>query len=241
MPAEVDRAEELTLFLKQGIAILRDETDIERLVLWRNRAESMRNFAKSANFGGVLMNLAAKMKLEAERRLGQVLTMMHIRPGGDQKSRKREKLLLKDIGFNYNRSSRSQRLAAFTVQQWSDFLSESRESGRELTTASAMRCINLISSSRTRRASKTKPRSKGSSFVIDRAAAPLHRHNSEQNSHRISSIEKMNEVRLHFRMVRQLLEPLCVTGTITLSTASQRVLGRYFTEIDHLLAPDLHT
>lgn len=225
----------LTLYLENGIASLREEIDMPRVILWRHQAEAIRKLAKSADMGHDVMNLAAKMKLEAERRLGQMLAILDVHPGGDQKSPNGNRILLKDIGFNKSRSSRVRKLAIFTDLQWDGFLSEHSSLGTELTSAEALRCLRAIMPSVPKRSPQKRPKRNGHPIVPDPETAPTSTRDVDQGNTVENLIERMDEVRNHFRMVVQLLEVLCSTGTTTLTPASQRVLQRYFREIDQLL------
>jgi hypothetical protein len=78
----------------------------------RDKAEAARTYVKAAQLGLVLQNLAAEVKLRAERKVGKFLANLALR-GGDRRSKAQGATLkLQDLGITRDQSRRWQHQAA---------------------------------------------------------------------------------------------------------------------------------
>ncbi|MCA9265285.1 MAG: hypothetical protein KDA60_15600 [Planctomycetales bacterium] len=68
--------------VRQSLALMEDLSEIKDV---RDKAEAIRQYAKSAGHGLDLQNDAAEIRLRAERRAGAILATMRLR-GGDRRS-----------------------------------------------------------------------------------------------------------------------------------------------------------
>lgn len=100
-----------------------------------NKAEALRVCCRKAGLSQEVCNMAAEMKLRAERQAGELLAEQ-VSHGGDRKSKSHDGTLkLEEIGINKNQSSRWQRIASIDEEEFEQELSTFHECGREITTA----------------------------------------------------------------------------------------------------------
>ena len=80
-------------------------TELEEVIDIRDDAEVVRSMLQKRRAGLKKLNQAARLKLQAERKLGAALAAMHLR-GGDRKSKSgRSTLILEDLGITRHQSS----------------------------------------------------------------------------------------------------------------------------------------
>jgi phage N-6-adenine-methyltransferase len=102
----------------------------------RNKAEAIRAYAKAASDSGDTASMATEIKLLAEMKAGEMLAESTGGRGGDRKSSDTMSLdSLDDLGIDKKQSSRWQQMAKVSEEDFSAYVADCRESGRELTQA----------------------------------------------------------------------------------------------------------
>ena len=110
-----------------------NSTSIHQVRNFRDQAEAIRHYMKSAAMSLSMQNQASELKLVSERRIGQLLSEVCLR-GGDRRSagRKSESELEK-LGLNRNQSARYQLEASIDEADFRRFVERANAEGRELT------------------------------------------------------------------------------------------------------------
>ena len=133
--------------LRQGALLVRAQQALDQantmdhIKQLRDKAEAVRQYAKTANLGLALQNQAAELKLRAQRKAGELLRQAKLR-GGDRKSNNhRDCLNLKELGVSQNQSTRWQKEASLPKREFEDFVSQAHEHSRELTASSLHKLI----------------------------------------------------------------------------------------------------
>ena len=108
----------------------------------RDKAESVRNYAKNAKLGLELQNQAAELKIRAERKAGKLIASLRLR-GGNRKSKLHpatlKSLTLEDLDISKHQSARWQLIASIPDKEFEARLKASKLADRELTSASLLR------------------------------------------------------------------------------------------------------
>lgn len=99
----------------------------------RDKAEALRLYMKQAGHGLEMQNDVAEIKLRAERRAGELLGEMDLRTGFHDGT-----LPLPD-GIDKMQSHRWQREASVPEERFEQYLAETREEGKELTSVGLLR------------------------------------------------------------------------------------------------------
>jgi N6-adenosine-specific RNA methylase IME4 len=143
MPTTID-SEPRALAVLDGIRrVLAETTDLAQIKDFRDQAEAVRHYAKSAALGLEMQNKAAEAKLVAERRAGEVLEEMRLR-GGDRKSGHRKRgTVLDNLGISKVESTRWQREASVPEEEFQQYLHRTREEAKELTSRGLLRLAHV--------------------------------------------------------------------------------------------------
>lgn len=131
-PAELDAAR---------AAVRHISSDEEGLHL-RTWLEAMRKLAKKAGRSLDEQNAWAAVRLDADRRRGELLAAIDLDPGGrpsQNPSHDARGFTLADLGLTYSESSRLQRLAAIDTDRYEEWKAQTQDAGLELTAAGALR------------------------------------------------------------------------------------------------------
>ena len=106
----------------------------------RDKAEAMAAYARQAK-DTELVQWATEIKVRAERRAGQMLAEMDLKPGVKPIGHTIGPITqtLADIGISKNESSRWQKLAAVTDTQFEEAVAAAKEVAGEVTTAAMLR------------------------------------------------------------------------------------------------------
>jgi hypothetical protein len=121
---------------KRQIALATDFGEVKDL---RDKAETLRLYAKKAGDGLKQQNLCAEIKIRAERRCGALLPAQ-IKRGGNRISKPRlANLTLKDIGISKYQSHCWQSIAKIPDNIFETHIATVKSKNRELTTASLLR------------------------------------------------------------------------------------------------------
>jgi hypothetical protein len=118
-------------------------TDFHEVLEIRHDAETVRHYAQKQRRGLKLQNQAAKIKILAERRIGEALADMKLK-GGDRKSKSTGRTLipqLKEMGITRNQSSQWQLEAKISIEQFDAFYRHLEAEGSELSSKGFCRFI----------------------------------------------------------------------------------------------------
>jgi hypothetical protein len=125
--------------LDQASRLLAQAKSLDEVKVIRDKAEAARNYVKAAKLGLELQNLAAEVKLRAERRAGGLLRSLKLR-GGDRKSSVRDRVLkLVDLGISRKQSNRWQTVASVPDDDFERYLKDACVLGKEVTSAGVLR------------------------------------------------------------------------------------------------------
>lgn len=121
-------------------------TDIKEIVSIRDRAA--RYLAENAWLGLEIQNLAAELKLRAERRAGHLLRSI-TKHGGDRKSAVHNKALkLADLGIDHNQSARWQREASVPDDLFGEYVAAAKEFRKPITARGLLRLEQTLAHKR---------------------------------------------------------------------------------------------
>lgn len=108
----------------------------------RDKAEALRLYARQQKMGLEMQNDIAEIKLRAERKAGKLLRDMEKAKAGrppkntsHDASNFQDALTLNKIGITYSQSSRWQTEAELPTEQFEQFVIETKEKGKELTSS----------------------------------------------------------------------------------------------------------
>ncbi len=121
-------------------SVLEDVLDI------RGEAETVRIYAQKQRLGLQLQNHAARIKIQAERRVGEFLAAMKLR-GGDRKSKSHRESLtvqLKDLGIDRNQSFRWQIEASISNEQFEEYCRNVERRGDEISSNAFLRFVRSL-------------------------------------------------------------------------------------------------
>lgn len=127
--------------LRHAHAMLEAASTLDEVKGLRDKAESLRHYCEAAGLGLVMQNRCAELKLRAERKAGLLLADMPKQAGarGDT-----ELPRLSDIGVAKHQSSRWQRVASLPEDDFEEYVADTVEAGRELTTAGALQRVRAV-------------------------------------------------------------------------------------------------
>lgn len=136
--------------LDQVRRMLAEAGSFDQIKAIRDKAEAVRQYAKSATLGLELQNQAAQVKLLAEREAGGLLKSMRLH-GGDRKSATHaEGMTLKGLGLSQNQSARWQLEASVPEELFEQYVRGATAQGKELTSAGLVRMARSCRSSQAR-------------------------------------------------------------------------------------------
>jgi hypothetical protein len=109
----------------------------------RDKAEAIRVYIKAAGEGLDSQNLAAEIKLRAERKAGELLAGMEKNQGGrPAKNRSHDATSLEELGINKTQSSRWQKEAMVDECTFETLVAECMDERKELTQAALLSVAN---------------------------------------------------------------------------------------------------
>jgi hypothetical protein len=213
--------------LAQANRELADARSLEAIRCIRDRAVAARNYARSAALGLEVQNLAAEVKLRAERKAGRLLTALRLR-GGDRRSNMRDAhLKLGSIGVNYSQSARWQLEASIPDEVFERYILEARRSGKELTAKGLLR-LGKAPPGRPRLPALGKNRKSAVRNAVHGQSPPIRAINPVA--------DRFIELRSHFGLLRQVIHPLFSDQTAVPKKVERRVVLRLISDIEALLA-----
>ena len=220
---------ELVLLDQAGQA-LAEAGSFEQIKDIRDKAEAVRKYAQSASLGLDIQNRAAEVKLQAERQAGKLLSQLSLR-GGDRRSKSRcERLKLDDLGISRNQSTRWQMQAKVPENIFRDYIKQTCEAGKELTSANLMRLAKRWDgpAGHHRTNGKNGHSADGNESDVNRFRARGDR------SPLANMADIVSELRSHHQVLDGILKPMCQAENVTLRPAERRVLQYLLAETREL-------
>lgn len=114
--------------------------DIKRI---RDKASALQQFARSAELGLEAQNFAALLKIEAERKAGELLLSSVPHKGGRKRSHD-VTVSLDDLGISKMQSHRWQRMSSVPEDQLTDLIDKCQSSSREITSNAVLKLAKKI-------------------------------------------------------------------------------------------------
>jgi hypothetical protein len=178
-----EEAPDLPAVIEAGTAraVLAETADIGQILDIRDQAEALRGLAKKQRRGLEAQNKAAVLKIEAERRIGQLLAEMELDRGAVSRSQRATARTVKlaELEMTKSESHRYQRVAAIPQVVVDRYFAASRDAHQEITTAGLLRFAERhaerIGSEREPRGSRSVERSGPRQLKIDEAVDLLTR------------------------------------------------------------------
>lgn len=127
------------ILLEQAQRAIMETNSLDVVKDIRDRAEAIRQFARSAALGLEIQNKAAETRLRAERQAGYLLHKMHLHGGDRRSSTHGEHLNLGKMGITRNQSQRWQKLAAIAEELFERYLRECKDLESEITSSGLRR------------------------------------------------------------------------------------------------------
>jgi N6-adenosine-specific RNA methylase IME4 len=128
--------------LDGAVKALAEASTLEDVKHIADVAEAAKTYAKAARLGLKAQNKAAEIHLRAQRKAGEMLASMEKNKGGRPDETGNIVLpvspSLKDLGIDKMQSSRWQRIASLSEDEFEAHLDDIRQSNREITTASVL-------------------------------------------------------------------------------------------------------
>ncbi|MBA7682493.1 hypothetical protein ES703_90843 [subsurface metagenome] len=117
---------------RQALALAKSIDEVKDI---RDKAEALRAYAKQVGMGLEMQNECAEIKLRAERRAGEMLGEMGIKPGNPQLSHDAiiERPTLSALGINLSQSHRWQLERSVPDEVFEKFVAETKAEAEELT------------------------------------------------------------------------------------------------------------
>ena len=211
-------SEENLLVVKRFESALSEAKSLETVTEIRDRAEAVRKYAKTAAKGLTLQNKAAELKLNAERKAGQMLRKLKLR-GGDRKSAEKEqRITLDSMGITKDQSARWQRAAAISDEAFSNYVHQCNRDQKEITSAAFLRI-----------AAKKKPE----------ASAPPNVMAGVNIASAVASddvLEDIDELRCHCTLLRKMLVPILAREKSQLQPPVRQHASRLLDELPTMLS-----
>jgi hypothetical protein len=229
---------ELVLLDQAGQA-LAEARSLDEIKTIRDKAEAVRKYAQSASLGLDVQNRAAEVKLRAERQAGKLLSQMMLR-GGDRRSKSHhDRLKLDDLGLTANQSKRWQLQARVPEGVFREFVKQTREECRELTSAGVMRLAKRLKdelSGRNGQAASTTGHGSNGRRLDEQGPFSSRRNGSkcEDLPSNAAAAEIVTELRNHLTLLDGILSPLYSGDTSTLEPAERRMIRYLLTQIGDL-------
>jgi hypothetical protein len=132
LPREIQRLEQVANDLAQL-------TDMDELKKVRDQAEVLRAYHKKIDAAGRATNTAAKIRVRAERRMGEVLLTMNRMKQQNVKSQrassKHTPHTLEDLGISGSDASRWQAIASLSQKEFDELIAAAEQDGRAVTSS----------------------------------------------------------------------------------------------------------
>lgn len=215
---------------------LEKASTVEQIKAIREDAEFVRTRAQQSSLGIEVQNLAAELKLQAERLGGQFLTQLKLRGKSRSSSRRSGVLRLKDLGIDKNQSARWQLEATVPEPIFRDFVRAAHSAGREISSAALLRLARnlrrgrldevMLGSSRHAVELGVQPVSIKSHLMSVNWSEP------EPTSPGLSELlDIVNEILNHHATLMLILDSVCQQANLDFSSTDYRAVHRYMDEM----------
>jgi hypothetical protein len=111
--------------------MLREAREPKQAIEIADVAEAARIYAKRARAAVPVINHAAALKISAERKAGELLRQMELKPG----PKPNNSATLSTLGISLTQSARWQQAASVPEKDFRDYLQKANEAGEEITSA----------------------------------------------------------------------------------------------------------
>lgn len=213
---------------------LQSANSIRQVQAVRQHAESIRTHAIRAALGIELQNLAAELKLQAERLGGQILSELRLRGGdrhGSQRNAKSQRLC--DLGIDKNQSSRWQLEATVPEVTFRDFVRSLHAKGEGISSAALLRIAKDLKDQRDQvgRQNRTPPSEPTPVSVQSHLLQPETLSINPLRRDVAQLSELVTEVQHHHEVLSHLVDSICQRASITIQSTDYRAAQRYLAEI----------
>lgn len=215
--------------LDEAFRRLSEVKTLDEIKAIRDKAEAVRSYAQSAKLGLELQNIAAELKLRAERKARDLLSTLKLR-GGDRKSNGyRDRLKLGDLGISQNQSKRWQKEATVPAEKFNRYIEHAHKSGVEISAAALIRIARQLNRDR-----KPAPSFTDGAQTTRRVAAtrcPSSRLTGDCATLK-EAHEAVAELRGHCQSLANILQRSCQTNSDPTSEQGEsRLVARYIAEM----------
>ena len=217
VPRELKRLDNIARALAETTS-LKDVKEI------RDKAEAARHFARGACLGLELQNQAAKVKLQAERRAGQLLEELAPHGGNRKSSCHNGNLNLEALGINSHQSARWRREAAVPEDIFQRYVEHATMAGKEITSQGLLRLERIYFSDRSdchRRDTVYEERSESAANSLDSSEPSLS--------------ELFDELTNHRSLLARILTPICSDDRTPIELATRRHILHLLNECGELI------
>jgi hypothetical protein len=220
---------------KQALAEARSFDQIKDI---RDKAEAVRKYAQSASLGLDIQNRAAEVKLRAERQAGKLLSQLMLR-GGDRRSKVyHTRTKLDDLGISRNQSTRWQFQARVPENVFREYVRNTCDAGKELTSANLMRLARQWRV----RDRDSKSQDLEGSVRNGHYREINHLPTDSDNANSVNLREITGELTNHHRVLSGILEPVISSENgVSLKISERRILQYLMNEVSQLLKRLSHT
>ncbi len=229
--------------LRRLAAALAEMTDLVEVKLLRDKAAAAGKYFPTARFGRRLRNVAAEIKLRAERRAGALLLEL-IPHGGNRRSNGCDRnLRLVDVGIDPNQSARWRREAAVPDVVFERYVALANQRDHNITSQGLLTLARRMKSGRSFRRSSESDRCNsatgGNRSAVNHsdrcrngsAAAALDAEPGDQ-----AFSELLAELANHRNLLAGVLKPICTCRCGSgLDTNRHRLISRVLAEMGTLI------
>ena len=233
--------------LRRLAQALAETTDLNEVKSLRDKAEAARKYIQRNHLGQRLKNVAAEIKLRAERRAGELLSELNPHGGNRRSNGCGRKLRLVDVGIDANQSARWRREAAVPEAVFEQYLRVANELGHDVTASGLLRLARAAAGARNghQRTESACVKSNGSPsqscdpdvsdlFCLNRAGPQASPSVGLVSDGRIR--ELFVEVANHRDLLADILAPICEgRRNLSLPLSQRRIIARLLSDIQGLI------
>lgn len=233
--------------LRRLAQALAETTDLNEVKSIRDKAEAARKHIQRTHLGQRLENIAAEVKLCAERRAGKLLSELNPHGGNRRSNGSGRNLRLVDVGIDANQSARWRREAAVPEAVFEQYLSMANELGHDVTASGLLRLARAATDGRNGH-KRTESACVKSNDTPDQSCDPdvsdLFRLNRARPQASTSAglvsdgrvCEVLVEVANHRDLLAGILAPICEgRRNPSLPLSQRRIIARLLSDIQGLI------
>jgi len=226
------------IMLSEVHRALAKATTVKEVKAIRDKAEIARKYAQCAMKGLETQNLCAEIKLRAERKAGELLADLHLRPGRRHKDKRlHDATILKDLGVSKIQSYRWQKEAQVPEEVFQRYLAVMREKRKEVTAQGLLRLAQEYAEmpsapARHKKSDKIGGCRSTNSEILE---SPLATGDDEKCGFGQAS-ELVDELRDHRALLENLLQQFCKHPTVRSELVQRRTVARLLSEMQEALA-----